>query len=146
MIKFDLKCNNSHIFEAWFQSSDAYDRQAQAGEVICAVCGSASVEKAPMSPSVPKKGNRHSISKVAKAEEETRQMAETMLAIKEIRKQVEASCDDVGTAFAEEARKIHYGETEQRGIYGQASVDESKELIEEGVQVAPLPWAAGDDA
>lgn len=146
MIKFDLKCNNNHIFEAWFRSSDAYDQQVCAGEVICAVCDSVKIEKAPMAPSVPKKGNRHSISKVAKAEKETQQMAQTMMAVKEIRKQVEASCDDVGTAFAEEARKIHYGETEQRGIYGQATVDESKELIEEGVQVTPLPWSPVNDA
>lgn len=146
MIKFDLKCSNSHIFEAWFQNSAVYDHQVTANEIICAVCGSTEIKKAPMAPSVPKKGNRQSTGKIAMAENETEQVAKVMTAIKEIRSQVEANCDDVGTAFAEEARKIYYGETEQRGIYGQATVDESRELIEEGVPVTPLPWATGNDA
>ncbi len=145
MIKFDLKCNNNHIFEAWFRNSATYDEQVRDGEVICAICGSVEIEKALMTPSVPKTGNRRSVSKLAKAEKETQQFAETLKAVKEIRKKVEESCDDVGTAFAEEARKIHYGEVETRGIYGQATVDESKELIEEGVTVLPLPWAPNKD-
>jgi hypothetical protein len=145
MIKFDLKCNNNHIFETWFRNSATYDEQVRDGEVICAICGSVEIEKALMTPSVPKKGNRQSVSKLAKAEKETQQFAETLKAVKEIRKKVEESCDDVGTAFAEEARKIHYGEVETRGIYGQATVDESKELIDEGVAVLPLPWAPNND-
>ncbi len=111
-------------------------------------CGSTSVDKAPMAPSVPKKG---SSSRTAMPQEqpqtsETAQVAVAMKALKEIRKTVEENCDYVGEKFAEEARKIHYGEVKERGIYGETSEEERTELAEEGVELAAIPWIPNSDA
>ena len=144
MIKYNLKCENSHIFEAWFKNSSAYDEQCEKGIISCAICGSSSVEKAPMAPSVPRKGNNRKTETVAK--ETAGQMAAAMTALREIRKTVEENCDYVGEKFAEEARKIHYGEVEERGIYGEATEEERSELEEEGVELATIPWVPSSDA
>ncbi len=145
MIKYNLKCENNHLFEAWFKNSGAYDEQVSRQIVTCAVCGSTSIEKALMAPSVPKKGNREKPSKSVQTND-AQKVAAVMTAIKELKKNVESNCEYVGTEFAEEARKIHYGETETRGIYGEASESEKAELIEEGVEVATIPWLPGSDA
>jgi len=142
MIKYNLKCENSHIFEAWFKNSAAYDEQSSRKVISCALCGSHVIEKAPMAPSVPKKGNR----KKPLQNTETKQVAAAISALKEIRKAVEENCDYVGNQFAEEARKIHYGETDNRGIYGETTEDERAELADEGVEVASLPWIPTSDA
>ncbi len=147
MIKYNLKCEKHHVFEAWFKSSSAYDEQASKGIVSCSICGSSSIEKAPMAPSVPKKGS--SLRKATEPQPsvpETEQMAVAMKALKEIRKTVEDNCDYVGEKFAEEARKIHYGETEERGIYGEATQEERAELQDEGVELASVPWIPNSDA
>lgn len=145
MIKYNLKCENQHVFEAWFKNSSSCDEQMERGIVSCSICGTTSVEKAPMAPSVPKKGRgpRKSDQQI---ETEAGQMAVAMNALKELRKNVEDNCDYVGDKFAEEARKIHYGETEERGIYGQATEEEKTELAEEGVDVATIPWLPNSDA
>ena len=144
MIKYNLKCENSHIFEAWFKNSSAYDEQCEKGIISCSICGSSSVEKAPMAPSVPRKGNNRKTETVAK--DAAGQMAAAMTALREIRKTVEENCDYVGEKFAEEARKIHYGEVEERGIYGEATEEERSELEEEGVELATIPWVPSSDA
>jgi hypothetical protein len=131
VIVYALKCAGDHAFEGWFKNSSAFDEQAAAGKLVCPVCMTRTVEKAPMAPSL---GN--SVGERNSAPEEMRKARQFMTGL---RKYVEANSDYVGPKFAEEARKIHYGEVEQRQIYGEATIDEAKSLIEEGVDVAPLP-------
>ena len=134
MIVFDLKCRKSHVFEAWFRDSASFEEQAAAGKVLCPVCGSKKVEKALMAPNLAKGQARD------KADGESAQAAEIRRQLKNIREHVEANCDYVGAQFAEEARKIHYGEEERRGIYGETSDEEAKALEDEGVAVQKVPW------
>lgn len=140
MIHYDLICDSGHVFDGWFASSAAYDAQAAKGLVSCTSCGSAKVGKQLMSPGIPAKSNKqdNGPQKMASGPVDPR-MAMMMQMVREIRKHVEENAEYVGGNFAEEARKIHYAETEQRGIYGEASDDEAKELIEEGIAVHPLP-------
>ena len=137
MIVFDLKCSEAHVFEAWFDSSADYEAQKARGLVSCPMCGSEDVDKAVMAPAVSAKGNR--IVPSAERQAETARL-------QALRAEVEANCDYVGDKFAEEARKIHYGETDARGIFGEASEEEHKELSEEGIEVARIPWLPRDDA
>jgi len=130
VIVYNLRCRNANEFEGWFKDSAAFDTQAKGGKVVCPVCNSKKVEKAIMAPAVSgaKKSNL--------TESEAKQMRQFMTGL---RKYVQDNADYVGPNFAEEARKIHYGEVERRHIYGEASLEEAKELVEEGVDVAPLP-------
>jgi hypothetical protein len=139
MIKYELKCRKDHVFEAWFYDSASYDTQAAGGKVVCPVCNSRKVTKAPMAPRIGK-----SKSEVAVAE--AKQQALALKALAEIRDHVEKNADYVGDQFAEEARKIHYGEVDKRSIYGEATKEEAKELVEEGVEVAMIPWLPRGDA
>ncbi|MFN4354350.1 DUF1178 family protein [Parvibaculum sp.] len=134
MIRYALICERDHEFDGWFASSDGFDAQVAAGEVLCPHCGSPNVTKALMAPNIAKGMARAGEAQPQAALAE--KMSMMMLALK---KHVEENCDYVGDAFAEEARRIHYGETEHRDIYGEATPDEARELIEEGVEVAPLP-------
>ena len=127
MILYDLRCAKDHGFEGWFRDSKAYDGQRRAGRVTCPICGDKKVRKAPMAPR---------LAKSAKGPTE----AEVLTTLRELRKQVETNCDYVGPNFAEEARKIHYGETKKRGIYGEASESDSKALADEGIEVGRIPW------
>jgi len=131
MIVYNLRCKNSHEFEGWFKDSSAFDVQAASGKLVCPICNSTNIEKAIMAPAVSgtKKTN-------VTAPEEMRKMRQFMTGL---RKHVLENAENVGPKFAEEARKIHYGETEERAIYGEATVKEAVELVEEGVDVAPLP-------
>lgn len=131
MIVYNLRCRNSHEFEGWFRDSVAFDEQSKSGKLTCPVCDSRKVEKAIMAPAV--SGAKKS---AAMAPEDAKKMRHFMTGL---RKYVQENADYVGPNFAEEARKIHYGETEHRHIYGEASIEEAKELVEEGVDVAPLP-------
>ncbi|MEW6089836.1 DUF1178 family protein [Parvibaculum sp.] len=134
MIRYSLICDREHEFDGWFASSDGFDAQLAAGEVLCPHCGSPNVSKALMAPNIARgKALSADTSPQAVFAEKLGMM---MLALK---KHVEENCDYVGDAFAEEARRIHYGEAEHRDIYGEATLDEARELIEEGVEVAPLP-------
>ncbi len=133
MIKFELRCAEGHGFEAWFRNGDAYDAQSAAGEIACPLCGDARVAKAPMAPRIGKHGGRD-------LEAEGAKRAAVLQALSEIRKKVEENCDYVGERFAEEARRIHYGEVETRGIYGEASDEEAQELAEEGIDFSRVPW------
>lgn len=137
MIRYALQCEKDHEFDGWFPSSDGFDAQVAAGDVLCPHCGSPNVRKALMAPSLgrgTKKGLK--IPDSPAPADMAQKMSMMMLALK---KHVEENCDYVGDQFAEEARRIHYGETEHRDIYGEATPDEARELIEEGVEVAPLP-------
>ncbi|HAC56765.1 MAG TPA: DUF1178 domain-containing protein [Rhodobiaceae bacterium] len=139
MIRYALLCEKDHEFDGWFPSSDGFDAQVASGDVLCPHCGSPKVRKALMAPRIGKSiGKKSAASEVAASApaELAQKMSMMMLALK---KHVEENCDYVGDAFAEEARRIHYGETEHRDIYGEATLDEARELIEEGVEVTPLP-------
>jgi hypothetical protein len=141
MIRYRLRCDKSHEFEAWFRNSHSFDGQAKRGQVTCPACGSASVHKALMAPSVAVKGNKKR-EVVAVNNEATKQVAtraQFLEAMRQMRAEVEAKADYVGPRFAEEARKIHYEETEARGIYGEASMEDVRELHEEGIEFYPLP-------
>lgn len=136
MIQFKLKCAHNHEFEAWFRDGATYDAQSKAGEIECPLCGDQSVTKAPMAPrAIRSAGERGA------AEERAKEVAQQILqAVDKLRDHVEKSSDYVGDAFAEEARRIHYGETDERNIYGEATSEETKELDDEGVEYSRIPW------
>jgi hypothetical protein len=133
MIKYALICDREHGFEGWFGSSADYDSQAERGLLECPVCGSAGVHKQIMAPAV--SGTK------AKGEPEVAPQMRSMMmeAMGKVRAHVEENFDYVGDAFAREARDIHEGKSEERGIYGEATPGEVKKLVEDGVPVAPLP-------
>lgn len=140
MIRYDLICNKGHEFDGWFSNSDAFEKQAKRGFVECTVCGSAKVQKQLMAPNIGTKGNK----KVSEPQKMVAgpvdpRLTAMMQMMREMRAHVEKTAENVGDKFAEEARKIHYGEKEERGIYGQATRDEAVSLIEEGIEVHPLP-------
>ncbi|MCB9947381.1 MAG: DUF1178 family protein [Rhodospirillaceae bacterium] len=133
MILFDLRCQAGHSFEAWFRDNATYEAQANAGDIACPACGDRHVGKAPMAPRIARSRGRASA-------EETKQAAELYRKLSDLRAQVEANSDYVGPRFAEEARRIHYGETEARNIHGEATDSEASELKDEGVKFARIPW------
>jgi hypothetical protein len=136
MIRYALICEQGHDFEAWFGSGAAYDEQAQACKVSCPCCGSANVKKAPMAPAVKRNQNDSASSRASRQSPEKKQ---TYAFLKGLRAHLEANAENVGPAFPEEARKMHYGEAEARSIYGEASLDEAQALEEEGIPAVPLP-------
>ncbi|MEM7569920.1 MAG: DUF1178 family protein [Pseudomonadota bacterium] len=168
MIAFDLKCANNHVFEAWFGSSSDYEKQCQAKLISCPICDNTDISKAIMAPNVGRKSNQggakpkevtgeviapaapaapmpapeptQPVPVVRPSPELPAQVQEQITEVlTEFRKKVEENCDYVGNEFAEEARKIHYGEADERGIYGEATLDEAEELYEEGIEIAALP-------
>ena len=174
MILYDLRCRKNHVFEAWFRDSAAYDDQAEAGEIACPTCGSKKVEKAPMAPRLAKGGlakdgaengeaqraeaqttetettetetTGTQTAETATAKAETAKAAEAMRALRGLRRKVEDNFDYVGPQFAEEARKIHYGEADAHNIYGETSDQEAKELRDEGVAFTRVPWPPRRDS
>ena len=134
MIRFSLICDEDHEFEAWFRNNDDFDRQKKRGFVDCPTCGSKKVGKALMAPAV---STGRSQEKIALAMNEAQKNA--MAEMKALSEKMRENADYVGDKFAEEARKIHFGETEARGIYGEASPDEARSLAEDGVEFMPIP-------
>lgn len=124
MIAYQLQCKNGHGFEGWFKDSAAFDVQAADGNLTCPSCNSRKVEKAVMAPAIAGK---------AREQSQARAMFRAM------RKTLLENAEHVGSAFPEEARKIHYGEVEERPIYGEASADDVEALLDEGVEVLPVP-------
>ena len=131
MIRYTLTCEQDHRFDSWFQSSQGFDALADAGHLSCAICGSSEVKRALMAPSVAQKTSKPDL-KTPHSDVET--------AVTQMRKEVEANSEYVGVSFAQEARKMHDGETPERAIYGEAKLDDAKKLIEDGIPVAPLPF------
>ncbi len=129
MIRYNLRCTNGDEFEAWFGSIADYDKQAEAGLVECPNCGSKHVEKAPMAPAVV----------TGRAKEAQKERAVAMAMAAKVRDHIKDNFAYVGDKFAEEARKMHAGESEERAIWGEATLEEARELAEEGVPAAPLP-------
>jgi hypothetical protein len=162
MIRYRLKCEKRHEFEAWFANSAAFDRQAKRGQIACPRCGTAKVHKSLMAPNIIKGVKRARAEKgaakvVEKAAEqvaaeppaiapqplaETHRLAahgELAKAMRKLRTEIEAKSEYVGPRFPEEARKIHYEEAPPRGIYGEATREEAQALSEEGIEFFPLP-------
>ncbi len=129
MIKYDLKCNNGDEFEAWFGSIADYDKQADAGLVECPHCGSKHVTKAPMAPAV----------RTSRKKEAQKERAVAMAMAAKVREHIKDNFDYVGDKFADEARKMHAGESEERAIWGEATPEEAQALEEDGIPAAPLP-------
>lgn len=139
MIVFDLKCGEAHVFEAWFGSSSDYETQKKRGLLSCPLCGNAEIAKAVMAPAVPAKGNtRDDTRPVPVAGGEDTRIKQMLGALAEMQKSMIESSEYVGGRFAEEARAIHYGETDARGIYGETSADEAAQLRDEGIEAMPL--------
>lgn len=142
MIRFALNCGKDHAFEGWFKSGDAFAEQAESGQIACPACGDRGVRKAVMAPAVVRSTARAEPVPSAPPAELTPQQAQAakMIAVlRKVREHVEANFDNVGERFPEEVRRIHHGEAEARDVFGQASVEEAKELIEEGIPIQPLP-------
>jgi hypothetical protein len=154
VINYALACDNGHRFESWFQNSAAYDKQAKRGLIACPLCGSAKVEKAIMAPRLARRDKSRPIAirdEAASVQAEAAapdagavamvspQEHEFRRKLKELRDHLTANADNVGKKFPEEARKMHYGETKHRSIYGEASADDARELHDEGIAFHPLP-------
>lgn len=166
MIRYALQCERGHAFESWFQDSASFDKQAKRGLVACPICNTIKVEKSIMAPQIPRKGRtteqRAGEEKAMRATARRKKSADAEAAVapaappspepllmaqekellaklKELRDHIKANADNVGEQFPEQARKMHYGEIEHRPIYGDASPTEAKALIEEGVEVMPMP-------
>jgi len=140
VIRYSLVCDKAHEFEGWFSESADFDRQKASGFLTCPICSSPSISKSLMAPMVT----------TARAKEERQMVAhdaaqrEAYIKLKEAVAAVRANSEDVGERFPEEARKIHYGEADARGIIGNASPDEARALIDEGIEIAPLPVLPDD--
>lgn len=136
MIVFDLRCSNDHVFEAWFGSSADHEEQEKAGMIACPICDSREVAKAVTAAAVPAKGNRQG--------SDPREIRERLAALARLQAEVEARCDYVGGRFAAEARRLHAAPAPEggngRGIVGEATADEARALVEEGIPIAPLPF------
>jgi hypothetical protein len=151
MIRYRLKCEKRHEFEGWFASSSAFDRQAKRGQVSCPRCGNTKVQKALMTPGIAKgakrkprtpKTSEDNNSTAGPAPSELHRVAahgDLAAAMRKLRAEIEAKSEYVGPRFSEEARKIHYEEVPARGIHGEATSEEARALIEEGIEFFPLP-------
>ena len=168
MIHYQVRCSEGHEFDGWFKDSQAFDRQAKRGLIECPVCGGVEVRRALMAPALPRghaappvpvpvpvapegEGQREG-QKIEQKPKETpmavagKAMPDQMRALlQRMRAEIEKNCDYVGPAFAEEARRIHRGESEGRGIYGEASPEQADALSDEGIQVARIPWVERAD-
>jgi hypothetical protein len=154
MIRYNLRCDRGHAFESWFQSSSAYESQEKRKLVSCPACGSVKVERAIMAPQISKKSRDSAAPSAAAAPTEVAAPASTPLMmaqerelrakLKELRDHIVKNADNVGERFPNEARKMHYGDIEHRPIYGEASPEEARSLIDEGVEVSPLPVLPDD--
>ena len=134
MIKYKLQCKNLHQFESWFSSSDAYEKLNDGKLLSCEICGSNSISKSLMSPSVNLK-DKETIKKIFKSKPNKEQIL-----LKKLKKEIEKNCEYVGENFEKEVRAIHFGDSPERSIYGKTTLKGAKSLYEDGIPVAPLPW------
>ena len=131
MIRYTLNCNNGHQFDSWFSDSASFEKLREKGHLECAICSSKKVEKSLMAPVVTPKKKEKLLSKQSALEKE----------IKALKQKIKATATDVGENFSAEARAMHYGEKEEKPIVGKTTIDEAKELAEEGIPFTPLPWS-----
>ena len=143
MILYDLNCENDHTFEAWFASSEQYEKQNKKKLINCPICNSNKVKKALMTPNL--KGTKKSKLSFKHAKEK-KDREKFNKKLKDFKRFIESNTEDVGTNFTEEAKKIYYGETKSRPIRGETTQEQAEELIEEGVPIARLPWSSREDA
>lgn len=156
MIHYQLRCEAGHEFDGWFRDSAGFDKLAASGLVECTRCGSAKVARALMAPAIPRKGKPAAAPATPPPEPaapvpDARAVAgplpaEMRAMLQKLRSEVEKNCDYVGPRFAEEARRIHDGQSEARGIYGEASEDEARALREDGIEFGRIPWVPPTDA
>jgi len=140
MIRYALRCDKEHEFEAWFRSSAEYEKLEATGANACPLCASTRTARALMKPAVARTDNKAPAAETVQLASTPDPKQKAMLAaIRDLRQKVTDNADYVGDRFATEARKIHYGEEEARGIYGEATADEAKSLAEEGIEFSPLP-------
>ena len=139
MIRYDLVCENEHLFESWFKDSKSYQKQLDANEIVCPVCDSCNISKSLMAPGIPKKTNTKNGNVIANSS--SRSIND---AIRKIRDEIKKNSEYVGDQFPEEARKIHYNEAEMRSIYGKASKKEITELVDEGIDIIQIPEIPDD--
>jgi hypothetical protein len=160
VIRYTLRCDNAHEFEGWFRNSGDFERQMAQGLMSCPACGSDAVTKALMAPAVSTSERRGNLAPASGGAEEAAGVAaavpapasatsamiasdsrhaELLQKIRELRQQIVSNADYVGQSFADEARKMHYGETDHRSIYGETSPDDAQALLEEGISILPLP-------
>ena len=141
MILFDLRCATGHVFEAWFGSSADYEDQRGRGLVACPLCDDARIEKAVMAPNVSPKGNRlPELHVTATSGADPTEIKRLMRKLATLQSEMLASAEHVGDRFAEEARAIHYGEADARPIYGETSAKDARSLLEDGIEIAALPF------
>ena len=152
MIHYDLRCHAAHEFDAWFRDSAAFDQQAADGLLECPVCGERQVTRAMMAPAVPRK-RRQALPKIqpvptpaSTAVTPQHLPAHLRATLQRIRAEVERNCDYVGEQFAAEARRIHDGDVEARGIYGEATPEQAQALADDGIEVGQVPWLPRSDA
>ncbi|SNB65283.1 hypothetical protein SAMN07250955_104231 [Arboricoccus pini] len=151
MIRFSLACEREHEFEGWFKSNAGFDQQVAVGGIECPFCGSSQIRKALMAPAIAKRTRRDdqdapptssgaatSLPSPTSAPPAA-QLAAAVHLVRALHKHIEANLENVGERFAEEARRIHYGEAEERGIYGQASHSDVEALVDEGIAVKLIP-------
>lgn len=170
MIVFDLSCDEGHVFEAWFKNSETFEKQANASQIECPLCGGTDVRKSLMTPNIAAKGNNPSshtqdqehmeidtsrsvavsahtpTTMEVNAEDVKRALDHMHDTMSKFRRQVEENCEYVGENFAEEVRDIHYGNAQERGIYGETTLEETQELLEEGIDILPVPGASKLDS
>ena len=146
MILFDLKCDVEHRFEAWFRDGASFDSQRRSRKVQCPVCGSSAVDKALMAPKLVRGEVRHEPEPEPPRAPKDRAPVPSVKVLRALREHIEKNSDDVGERFADEARKVHYGEVEPRNIHGRASDQESHELREEGIEFGQIPWISRHDS
>jgi len=140
LIRYSLTCDNAHEFEGWFSESADFDRQVASGFLTCPVCNSAAISKQLMAPSVSTARKKDEMQTLAMDTARKQAMAK----LKEAIDAIKANAEDVGAKFPEEARKIHYGEADARGIIGKATPDEAQALVEEGIEIAAIPVLPDD--
>ena len=153
MIHYNLRCADGHEFDSWFNSSASFDKQAKLGLLECPHCGSAEVDRALMTPSVPRKGRITAqptppapLAKPAPSAMVAERVPDHIRAmLQKLRAEVEQNCDYVGPDFAREARRIAKGEADARGIYGETTPDEAEALADEGIEVSSIPWVPRAD-
>ncbi len=145
MILYDLVCPEEHRFESWFRNSGAVDKLVKAGQIACPHCGSTKVQKAPMAPRLAKSSPTE-MAAADKKGEVVAAMQKAEQAITQLREVIQKNFEHVGEKFPEEARKMHYGESKKRGIYGEASVEDAKSLVDEGIEVGVVPGPRRTDS
>lgn len=141
MIHYQLRCDQQHHFDGWFKDSESFDKQAKLGLVECPECGGRTVTRALMAPAVSKRMDMPAPTKPLQEKAAAGPVPAVVLAVlQKIRAEVEKNCDYVGEAFTEEVRKMHRGELEARAVYGEASEEQAETLMDEGIEVARIPW------